>query len=53
MNTITIVPYEDAVHRSQVVALLETVFGYEAAHNSPALVIDKKVEDDSCSSLLS
>jgi ribosomal protein S18 acetylase RimI-like enzyme len=44
MNTIIITPYVDAVHRSQVVALWETVFGYEAAHRNPSLVIDKKVE---------
>jgi len=44
MNTIIITPYVDAVHRSQVVTLWETVFGYEAAHNNPSLVIDKKVE---------
>jgi len=36
----------NAVHRSQVVALWKTVFGYETAHNNPALVIDKKVEVD-------
>src|SRR5712691_1865820 len=44
MTTIIITPYVNAVHRSQVVALWETVFGYEAAHNNPSLVIDKKVE---------
>jgi len=46
MNTITITPYMDAVHRSQVVALWETAFGYGAAHNDPNLVIDKKGEVD-------
>jgi ribosomal protein S18 acetylase RimI-like enzyme len=46
MNTITIMPYSNSVHRSQVVALWETVFGYEAAHNDPNLVIDKKIEVD-------
>ncbi len=40
---ITITPFVNAVHRSQVVTLWETVFGYEAAHNNPSLVIDKKV----------
>jgi ribosomal protein S18 acetylase RimI-like enzyme len=39
-------PFMDAVHRSQVVALWETAFGYDAAHNKPALVIDKKIEVD-------
>jgi ribosomal protein S18 acetylase RimI-like enzyme len=46
MNKMIITPYVDAVHRSQVVALWEIVFGYEAAHNNPSLVIDKKVEVD-------
>jgi len=39
-------PYEDAVHRSQVVALWKSVFGYEAAHNKPSLAIDRKLEVD-------
>jgi ribosomal protein S18 acetylase RimI-like enzyme len=43
MIIINIIPFVNAVHRSQVVALWETVFGYEAAHNNPSLVIDKKV----------
>ncbi len=46
MHTIAVAPFVNAVHRSQVVALWETVFGYEAAHNSPSLVIDKKVAVD-------
>jgi ribosomal protein S18 acetylase RimI-like enzyme len=48
MTTVTISSFVNAVHRSQVVALWETTFGYQAAHNSPGLVIDKKlaVEDD-------
>jgi len=46
MNTIAIMPFVNAAHRSQVVALWETVFGYEAAHNNPSLVIDKKIEVD-------
>ena len=39
-------PFVNAAHRSQVVALWETVFGYEAAHNKPSLVVDKKVAVD-------
>jgi ribosomal protein S18 acetylase RimI-like enzyme len=35
--------YVDAVHRGQVVALWEEVFGYEAAHNKPGMAIDKKL----------
>jgi len=46
MNTIAVTPYVDAIHRSQVVALWKTVFGYKAAHNNPSLVIDKKLEVD-------
>ena len=46
MNTIIITPYMDAVHRGQVVALWEAVFGYEAAHNNPSVTIDKKLAVD-------
>jgi hypothetical protein len=42
MNPITIIPFSNGAHRSKVIALWETVFGYEAAHNQPALVMDKK-----------
>jgi ribosomal protein S18 acetylase RimI-like enzyme len=44
MNTVTIIPYSDAAHRNQVMTLWETVFGYEAAHNNPKVVIDKKLD---------
>jgi ribosomal protein S18 acetylase RimI-like enzyme len=40
------IPYADAAHRSQVMALWLTVFGYESAHNRPALAIDKKLAMD-------
>jgi len=46
MDTVTITPFSDAVHRGKVIALWEAVFGYEAAHNAPALVIDKKLAVD-------
>ncbi len=39
----TISPFDDRDHRDQVIALWESVFGYETAHNGPALVIDKKL----------
>jgi len=39
MTPTMITPYVDAIHRSQVVALWHAVFGYEAAHNNPSLVI--------------
>ena len=42
----TITLYEEAAHRSQVIDLWESVFGYESAHNRPDLVIDKKMEVD-------
>ena len=41
---ITIIPYADADHRAQVVALWQSVFGYDKAHNKPTLTIDKKLE---------
>jgi ribosomal protein S18 acetylase RimI-like enzyme len=44
--SITITPFVNAGHRSQVVALWTTIFGYEAAHNDPSLVIDKKLAVD-------
>jgi ribosomal protein S18 acetylase RimI-like enzyme len=43
---IIILPFSNAAHREQVIALWDTVFGYEAAHNRPALVIEKKVAID-------
>ncbi len=46
METVTIIPYSDAAHRKQVVALWETVFGYDAPHNKPSVVIDKKLAVD-------
>lgn len=45
MDSVTIIPYADAVHRSQVIALWEAVFGYEAPHNRPSVVIDKKLQE--------
>ena len=42
-DAIQIVEFDDMIHRKQVVALWQGVFGYEAAHNSPELVIDKKI----------
>ena len=39
-----IASYLDRVHRPDVIALWQTVFGYETAHNAPALAIDKKLE---------
>lgn len=39
----TIIEYSDAIHRQQVIALWETVFGYEDSHNKSDLAIDKKL----------
>jgi ribosomal protein S18 acetylase RimI-like enzyme len=38
-----ILNYQDAPHRSQVVALWEAVFAYKTAHSSPELTIAKKL----------
>jgi ribosomal protein S18 acetylase RimI-like enzyme len=38
----TITAFVDADHRQQVVELWRTVFGYQDAHNEPALTLDKK-----------
>ena len=43
MPAITILPYFDADHRTGVIALWNAVFGYEAIHNRPSIVIDKKI----------
>jgi len=39
----TIRQFEPQDHRTQVVELWQRVFGYEAAHNAPRFVIDKKL----------
>jgi ribosomal protein S18 acetylase RimI-like enzyme len=39
-----IIAFENIKHRELVIALWKDVFGYEASHNSPDIVIDKKVE---------
>lgn len=35
--------FDDHMHRQPVIALWREVFGYETAHNTPALAIDKKL----------
>ena len=40
----TITAYNDNNHRSSVIDLWEQIFGYEAEHNKPETVIDKKLE---------
>jgi ribosomal protein S18 acetylase RimI-like enzyme len=46
MNEITITLFSNAAHRAEVITLWKTVFGYQAAHNQPSLVIDKKLAVD-------
>lgn len=46
MKTMIITSFENSTHRNQVIALWGKVFGYESAHNSPGLAIDKKIEVD-------
>jgi ribosomal protein S18 acetylase RimI-like enzyme len=43
---ISIAPFVNVLHRNQVIALWVTVFGYEATHNNPSIVIDKKIAID-------
>ena len=43
MNPI-ITTFDNSLHRDKVISLWKEVFGYEAAHNAPGLVIDKKLE---------
>ena len=43
MTNLSIVSFDNAMHRSQVMAVWRACFGYETAHNEPGLVIDKKL----------
>ena len=45
-SVMNIQTYADLRHRKQVIALWKAVFGYEAIHNEPGLVIDKKIAVD-------
>jgi ribosomal protein S18 acetylase RimI-like enzyme len=36
--------FDNGKHRDKVISLWEAVFGYEADHNAPHLVIDKKLD---------
>jgi len=38
-----ITAFDNDRHRGQVIALWDEAFGYEAAHNAPDIVIDKKI----------
>lgn len=39
-----IIAFENKKHRDQVISLWNDVFGYEASHNVPSIVIDKKID---------
>lgn len=43
MTFLNIVPFDNAIHRSQVMDVWRASFGYDTAHNEPGLVIDKKL----------
>lgn len=40
---VAITEYSDTLHRQSVIELWDAVFGYETAHNTPSLAIDKKL----------
>jgi ribosomal protein S18 acetylase RimI-like enzyme len=44
--TTKITLFNNQAQRDQVIALWNTVFGYESAHNEPSLVIDTKLAAD-------
>jgi len=44
-SSIKIVEFNNSNHRDQVINLWKSVFGYEAVHNSPDVVIDKKIQN--------
>ncbi len=46
MEKPTLTVYDDRLHRDQVVLLWQEVFRYDAPHNEPRLVIDKKLSAD-------
>ncbi len=40
---VTVVPFDNQSHREQVIEIWTAVFDYDADHNIPGLVIDKKI----------
>ena len=44
MSSILIKQFENTYHRTQVIALWQSVFGHQTAHNRPPLAIDKKLD---------
>ena len=45
-DSIDITEFDNLQHREQVAALWRDIFGYDTAHNSPELVIDRKCAVD-------
>ena len=43
MTMLHILAFDNATHRTQVMAVWRDSFGYDTAHNEPGLVIDKKL----------
>ena len=43
MTILNILPFDNAIHRIQVMEVWRASFGYDTAHNEPGLVIDKKL----------
>jgi ribosomal protein S18 acetylase RimI-like enzyme len=43
MKKVSIIPYADRAHRDHVITLWDAVFHYDAPHNRPSTVIDKKM----------
>ena len=43
---VEITAFDNEKHREQVTAVWQSVFGYDAAHNRPELVIDQKLKVD-------
>ncbi|NBF06845.1 GNAT family acetyltransferase [Pseudomonas sp. Fl5BN2] len=41
-----IIEYSNTLHRQPVIDLWNRVFGYDTAHNTPSLAIDKKIEEN-------
>ncbi|MFZ3048810.1 MAG: GNAT family N-acetyltransferase, partial [Desulfatirhabdiaceae bacterium] len=39
-----IIAFDNLEHREQVISLWKDVFGYEAAHNAPEIIINKKMD---------
>lgn len=43
MSNLQITAFDNLMHREDVIALWDFVFGYQTAHNQPSIAIDKKL----------